>query len=146
MPVREGPRNPSVKSPRNSLLSFQQWGGRSEKRKRKGKKAKYALFAAASQEKNSTPLAHQPQPTNMGPNPPGLCFRCNQTGHCAKSCPNPGHPPNPASAANNGAIGKWIVLRQYPPNLGVHPRPNNTGLGTRLRGALASQTMVPRMR
>ena len=56
------------------------------------------------------------------------------------------HPPNPAPPTNNGATGKWIVLRHYPPNLGVHPRPNNNGPGTRLRGALAPQTMVPQMR
>ena len=54
--------------------------------------AKYVLFAAASQEKNSTPLAHQPRPTHMGPNPSGPCFRCNQMGHWAKSCPNPWPP------------------------------------------------------
>ena len=58
----------------------------------------------------------------------------------------PSHPPNPAPPANNGATGKWIVLRHYTPNLGVHPRPNNNGSGVRLWGALASQTMAPRMR
>ena len=58
----------------------------------------------------------------------------------------PGHPPNPAPPANNGATGKWIALRHYPPSLGVHPRPNNNGPETRLRGALTPQTMVPRMR
>ena len=58
----------------------------------------------------------------------------------------PSHPPNPAPPANNGAARKWIVLRHYPPNLRVHPRPKNNGLGTRLRGGLAPQTMVPQMR
>ena len=58
----------------------------------------------------------------------------------------PSHPPNPAPLANNGATGKWIVLRHYPPNLGVHPRPNNNGLGASLWGALAPQTMAPQMR
>ena len=58
----------------------------------------------------------------------------------------PSHPPNPAPPANSGATGKWIVLRHYPPNLRVHPRPNNNGPGTRLRGALAPQTMVLWMR
>ena len=58
----------------------------------------------------------------------------------------PSRPPNPAPLANNGATGKWIVLRHYPPNLGVHPRPNSNGPGTRLRGTLAPQTMVPWMR
>ena len=58
----------------------------------------------------------------------------------------PSHPPNPAPPTNNGATGKWIVLRHYPPNLRVYPRPNSNGPGTRLRGALAPQTMVPQMR
>ena len=62
------------------------------------------------------------------------------------SAQTPGHPPNPAPPANNGVPGKWIVLRHYPPNLRVHPRPNNNGPETRLREALAPQIMVPRMR
>ena len=57
----------------------------------------------------------------------------------------PGHPPNSAPPAKNGASGKWIVLGHYLPNLGVHLRPNNNGPGTRLWGALTSQTMVHRM-
>ena len=52
---------------------------------------------------------------------------------------------NPAPPANNGASGKWIVLGHNPPNLRVHLRPNSHGPGTRLRGALAHQTMVPRI-
>ena len=66
-----------------------------KKEKEKERKAKYALFAAAIQQKNSTPLANQPRPTCMGPNPPGPCFRCNQMGHWAKSCPNPQPPTKP---------------------------------------------------
>ena len=50
-------------------------------KKEKERKAKYALFAAAMQEKYSTLSAYQPRPTRIGPNPPGPCFRCNQTGH-----------------------------------------------------------------
>ena len=117
-----------------------------KKEKENKRKAKYALFAAAIQEKNSTPLARQPQPSPMGPSPPGPCFRCNQTGHWAKSCPSTWPPPNPAPPANNGATGKWIVLRRYPPNLRVHPRPNNNGSGARLWGPWAPQTMAPQMR
>ena len=38
----------------------------------------------------------------------------------------PGHPSNPAPPANNGASGKWIVLRHYPPNLEFHiPGPSS---------------------
>ena len=58
----------------------------------------------------------------------------------------PRHPPNPAPPANNGNAGKWIVFGHYPPNLGVHPRPSNVGSRARLWGALAPQTMAPRMR
>ena len=58
----------------------------------------------------------------------------------------PSHPPNPAPSANNGASKKWIILRHDPPNLRVQPGPKNNGLGTRLRGCLAPQTMVPQMR
>ena len=66
-----------------------------EAEKEKERKAKYVLFTAAVQEKNSTPLAYQPRPTHIGPNPPGPCFRCNQTGHWAKSCPDPRPPTKP---------------------------------------------------
>ena len=116
-----------------------------KKEKEKKRKAKYALFTAAIQEKTSTRLARQPRPSRTGPNPPGPCFRCNQKRHWAKACPNPRPPTKPCPPANSGATGKWIVLRHYPPNLGVHPRPNNNGLGTRLE-ALAPQTMALQMR
>ena len=156
MPVREGPRNPSVRSPSCCCCSvdsvhlleiaFKVFNIREEEaKKEKERKAKYALFAAAIQEKNSTPLAYQPRPTRIGPNPPGPCFRCNQTGHWAKSCPDPRPPTKPCPTCKQWATGKWIVLRHYPPNLGVHPRPNNNGPGTRLRGVLAPHP-VPQMR
>ena len=66
-----------------------------EAKKEKERKGKYALFVATVQERNSTPLAHQPWPTHMGPNRPGPCFRCNCTGHRAKSCPNTQPPAKP---------------------------------------------------
>ena len=79
-------------------IAFKVFNNREEeakKEKEKERKAKYALFAAAIQEKNSTPLAYQPRPTHIGPNPPGPCFRCNQTGHWAKSCPDLRPPTKP---------------------------------------------------
>ena len=56
-------------------------------KKEKERKAKYVLFAAAMQEKYSTPLAYQPRPTRIGPNPPGPCFRCTQTGYICPDIP-----------------------------------------------------------
>ena len=74
--------------------------------KKRKRKAKYALFAAAIQETNSTPLAYQPRPTRIGPNPPGPRFRCNQTGHWAKSCPDPRPPTKPCPTCK-----KWGHLK-----------------------------------
>ena len=67
MPVRQGPRDLLE-------IAFKVFNNRekeAKKEKEKERKAKYALFTAAIQEKNSTPLAHPPRPTRMGPNPPG---------------------------------------------------------------------------
>ena len=89
-------------------------------------------------------------PINLGPSVWDLTLQASVSDVAKRDtglspAQTPSHPPNPAPPANNGATGKRIVLRQYPPNLGVHPRPNNNGLGTRL-GALAPQTMALQMR
>ena len=137
------------KTPQQDILetAFKVFNNREkEAEKEKERKAKYVLFTAAVQEKNSTPLAHPPRPTYMGPNPPGPTLDVTKWDTGLSPAQTPSHPPNPAPPANNGATGKWIVLRHFPPNLGVHPRPNNNEPGTRLKAALAPQTMVPRMR
>ena len=144
--LEKGPETPQRDLLEIAFKVFNNRRKKQKKEKEKERKAKCALFAAAIQEKNSTPLAHRPWPTCIGPNPPGPCFRCNQTGHWAKSCPNPRPPTTPCPTYKQWATGKWIVLRHYPPNLGVHPRSNSNGPGTRLRGALAPQTMAPQMR
>ena len=64
------------------------------------------------QEKNSTPLACQPQPACVGP--PGACFRCNQTGHWAKSCPNPQPPTKPCPTCKQGGHWKMNCPRTLP--------------------------------
>ena len=60
-------------------ITFKVFNNREEeaKKEKKERKVKYALFTAAIQGKNSIPLAYQPWPTPMGPNPLGPCFRCN---------------------------------------------------------------------
>ena len=64
------------------------------------------------QEKNSTPLACQPQPACVGP--PGACFRCNQIGHWAKSCPNPQPPTEPCPTCKQGGHWKMNCPRTLP--------------------------------
>ena len=143
MPVREGPRNSSVRSPRNSLLSFQRWGGRSEKRKRK---AKYALFAAAIQEKDSTPLARQPRPTRMGPNLPGPCFRWNQMGRWAKFCPNSWPPTKPCPTCKQWGPWKMDCPQTLPIKSQGPPQTQQQWAGNQTLGGPAPQTTAPRMR
>ena len=63
------------------------------------------LYSLHIHEKNSTPLAHQPRPICMGPNLPGPYFRYNQTGHWAKSCPNPRPPTKPCPTCKQW--GHW---------------------------------------
>ena len=96
-------------TPQQDLLEipFKVFNSREEeaKKEKEKEKAKYALFSAAIQEKNSTPLAHQPRPICMGPNPPGPYFRYNQTGHWAKSCPNPRPPTKPCPTCKQW--GHW---------------------------------------
>ena len=73
--LEKGPKTPQ----RDFLeIAFKVFNDREEeakKEKEKERRTKYALFAAAIQEKDSTPLARQPRPTRMGPNLPGPCFR-----------------------------------------------------------------------
>ena len=137
------------KTPQRDLLeiAFKVFNNREEeakKEKEKERRTKYALFAAAIQEKNSTLLARQPRPTRMGPNLPGPCFRCNQMGHWAKFCPNSRPPTKPCPTCKHGGTGKWTVLRHYPSNLRAHPRPNNNGPGTKLGGPWHSRPWLLR--
>ena len=102
--LEKGPETPQ----RDLLeITFKVFNNREEeaKKEKKERKVKYALFTAAIQGKNSTPLAYQPWPTPMGPNPLGPCFRCNQTGHWAKFCPNPWPPTKPCSTCKQW--GHW---------------------------------------
>ena len=74
--LEKGPETPQ----RDLLeITFKVFNNREEeaKKEKKERKVKYALFTAAIQGKNSIPLAYQPWPTPMGPNPLGPCFRCN---------------------------------------------------------------------
>ena len=102
-----------------------------KKEKEKERKAKYALFAAAIQEKNSTPLARQPRPTPMGPNPPGPCFRCNQTGHWAKSWPSPWPPTKPCHTCKQWGHWKmdWLSSDATHQISGSTPGPTTMGQG-----------------
>ena len=115
-------------------------------KKEKERKVKYALFAAAIQEKNSTPLAHQPQPTCMGPNAPGPCFRCNQTGHWAKSCPNSWPPTKPCPTCKQWGHWKVDCPQTLPTKSRGPPQAQQQWARNQTRGALTPQTMVPRMR
>ena len=131
-------------------IAFKVFNNREEeakKEKEKERKAKYALFAAAIQEKNSTPLAHQPWPTRMGPHPPGPCFRCNQTGDWPRSCPNPQPPTKPCPTCKQW--GHWKV--DCPQTLHTKsrgpPQAQQQWAGNQTPGgALASQTMIPQMK
>ena len=116
-------------------------------KKEKERKAKYALFAAAIQEKYSTPLAHQPRPTHMGPHPPGPCFRCNQTGHWPKSCSNPQPPTNPAQLQTMGPLENGLSSHTTHQISGSTPGPTTMGQEPDSGGgALAPQTIVPQVR
>lgn len=99
--------------------------------KRKEKKPIYALFAAAYPRKILIPLACQPRPACVGLL--GLCFRCNQTGHWAKSCLNPQPLTKPCLPTNNGTLENGVT-GHYPSNLGVLPRPKNNGSKARFWG------------
>ena len=65
--LEKGPQTPQQDLLEKAFKFFNNREEEVKKEKEKERKAKYALFAAAIQEKNSTPLAHQPQPTCMGP-------------------------------------------------------------------------------
>jgi hypothetical protein len=112
--LEKGPETPQ----RDLLeIAFKVFNNREEevkKEKEKERKAKYALFAAAIPEKNSTPLAHQHQPTHMGPKPPGPCFICNQMGHWAKSCPKPQPPTKPCPTCKQWGQWKMDCPRSQP--------------------------------
>ena len=62
--LEKGPQTPQQDLLEKAFKFFNNREEEVKKEKEKERKAKYALFAAAIQGKNSTPLAHQPQPTH----------------------------------------------------------------------------------
>ena len=97
-----------------------------------------------SKKKNSTPLAHQPQPTRMGPTLQAPASDVTKQDTELSPAQTPSHPPNPAPLANNG---HWKM--DYPQVLPIKsrgpPQAQQQWTGNQTLGALAPQTMVPRM-
>ena len=54
---------------------------------------------------------------------PGPCFRCNQSGHWAKACPNLQPPQKHAQPVVSGDTGRWTVPRDALTPLGRSPPP-----------------------
>ena len=89
---------------RDLEVAFKVFNNREEEAKREKEreiKAKYALLAAAIKEISLAQVIPK-QGLRLVPGP---CFRCNQSGHWAKACPNP-RPPTKA-CPTCGQWGHW---------------------------------------
>ena len=117
------------------LLEISTIGREKLKKKKKRKERPNTLYSLQLSKKKIQPL----WPVNLSPPVWDLTLQASASDVTKQDtelspAQTTSHPTNPAQPANNGATGKWIVLRHYPPNLRVHPRPKNNGLGTRLGG------------